>query len=358
MDIFIVGADSYGGLALAREFSKDHKVIGLGLDKIPHSSTCFSSRMLLAKEDDLAYQQIKSLANLRPGRPLVLFTDHPRNDFFLDQAHDLANYAQMPLAHDQRIPHSSIINYLCEKYDFALPKVYEDLDQAPGFPLISLAQNQVYFSKDQVSPEDPGPFKEYIKGPSKTMRQLIAFFSDQGDLVFYASARAFAQYPAYIGGPSILQTKSSLLDAALLSMAKEVQWRGFLSILTKEDPYTKKQYILSIKNRPGNFTFLWQRAGLPLGKALLGLDKEKHKALPGQWGRLGQESYLALGQSIRRGSFLDLPLSAYVPLRSFGPLWTLQDPGVAITYCSDTLEKAYQAFRTWRALRSKKSSMS
>lgn len=93
MDIFIAGMDSYGDLALAREFSKDHKVIGLGLDKIPHSSTHFSSRMFLAKKDDLACQQIKSLANLEPGCPLVLFADHPRSSFFLDQAHDLINYA-------------------------------------------------------------------------------------------------------------------------------------------------------------------------------------------------------------------------------------------------------------------------
>lgn len=357
MDIFVIGADSYGGLALAREFSKEHRVIGLGLDRIPHSSTCFSSRMLLDREDDLACQQIKSLASLQKGRPYLIFTDHPRNEYFLDQADDLRLYAKMPLAYDQRLPHRGVLNYLCEKYDFALPKVYPSLEEETPFPLISLSQKEIYFSFEEVPKDDQGPFQEYIKGPSSKIRQFICFFSEEEDLLFYGSARGFAQYPLYLGQPSILQTKSSLLDAALLSIAKEIKWRGYLSILTKEDPYTKKQYLLSIKNRPGDFTFLWQKAGLPIGQALLGFNRDCHKILPGQWGRLGQESYLALGKNIAKGSFLELPLFSYVPLRSFGPLWTFNDPGVAITYCSDTLERAYQGMKQWQASRKKKKSM-
>lgn len=347
MDIFILGADSFAGLALARELAqKGHAIVGLGLDQLPHSSACYESRLRLSPKNEEALEQVLILARRRASRPKLVFTDHPRAGYFLSKREKLALYLDLPLAMDPPLPPESVQSFLFNKYGLDQIKTFSSLDQEGlTYPIKSLKTLTVYQARKDVPLEDSGPFQSYIQRAPGKIRLFLAYFDPAGDLLFYGSARGYGSYPLEADAPTIFQTKPDLLDAGLLSLARELQWRGYLSITTKEDPYTKKQYVLSMKTLPGPFSFLFQRAGLPLGQALIGDLKSREKMLEGQWGRMGQASYLSLYQHIKKGKILDLPLFTYIPLRSFGPLWSWQDPGVGISNSSQTLDLLYQGLK-------------
>ncbi|MDO5714501.1 MAG: hypothetical protein Q4Q07_08720 [Tissierellia bacterium] len=380
---FILNGDTYSGLQISRSLGqRDIPIVTFTFPGEKFGPSKYITKTIDYKEKDSLLATLQKYGQREKKKPVLFPTEESHIPFLLEHEKELKYYYIFP--GEKMGNWKAFINYekakgFARSFGIPTPEEISVKDEnLPGFissfsyPYLGIDENRqekfkIHNKKDlaqylEMASKDKKDYKilRRIPGATNGIYTFHGYFGEHSELMAYGIYRQMKRNNPYFGEPIMVQQCwNPKIYEFSKSIVQEGHYRGYVECTFKEDPTTQNTYLLSIQLSFGPYLKFFKALDVDfpylyyLDAQGLTLDHEK-KFLNYQKGIYGKVWKFDEEDSTESSKFLK-PIFP----RKIGGLWDPKDPGPALTFISNKIQKKLTNILTtllnlWKKYRPKK----